>query len=154
MIKARMRESGALLGGELTGHFFFAERWYGFDDALYAAARLLEILAANREVPAAVLRALPQGVATPELRLALDEEAAAELMTRVVARAPALGGRRTELDGLRIDYSDSWGLVRASHTTPSLVFRFEGDDQDALLRVQARFRALLLDLEPSLAIPF
>ena len=154
VMKARMRETGALLGGELTGHFFFAEGWYGFDDGLYAAARLLELLSRHEAAPAQVLSALPRGVTTPELRLPLAEEVAAALMERVLAAAHRLGGAANDLDGLRVDYPDGWGLVRASHTTPSLVFRFEGDDEAALLRVQARFRALLLDLEPSLAIPF
>ena len=154
MIKARMRASGALLGGELTGHFFFAEGWYGFDDALYAAARLLAILSARPEPPAEILRALPQGVATPELRLALPTSTAETLMARVLARAPELGGRVIDLDGLRVDYPDAWGLVRVSNTTPHLVFRFEGDDSAALARAKGRFRKLLLDLEPSLAIPF
>jgi phosphomannomutase/phosphoglucomutase len=154
MIKTRMRESGALLGGELTGHFFFADRWFGFDDALYAAARLVQLLAGGEGSPAEQLSALPRGVATPELRLPLPEEAVAALMARVLERAPLLGGEPLDLDGLRVDYPDGWGLVRASHTVPSLVFRFEGDDEAALSVVQARFGALLLDLEPSLALPF
>lgn len=153
LVRRRMRESGALLGGELTGHLFFADRWYGFDDALYAAARLLAILAASPP-EALVLAALPRGCVTPELRIPLSEGVAEELMERLAGRRDALGGRQVAIDGLRVDYDDGWGLVRASHTLPSLVLRFEGDSPAALEAVQSRFRNILLDLEPALKLPF
>lgn len=155
LIKARMRQTGALLAGEMSGHIFFKERWYGFDDALYAAARLLEILAADERPIAAVFRALPDAVNTPELRVELEEGEHFAFMDRLAARSEYFtGARLTRIDGLRADYDDGWGLVRASNTTPSLVLRFEAKDGAVLKRIQEQFKALMLAIRPDLHLPF
>ncbi|MGE3773083.1 MAG: phosphomannomutase/phosphoglucomutase [Gammaproteobacteria bacterium] len=154
LIKSKMAETGALLGGEMSGHICFKERWYGFDDALYAAARLLEILVNATQSPEQVFAALPDGVATPELKIPLPEERHTEFMERVGALADFPDGEITEIDGLRVDLPNCWGLVRPSNTTPSLVLRFEGDDADALDEIKDRFRHLLLAVDPDLELPF
>jgi phosphomannomutase/phosphoglucomutase len=153
-IKAQMQETGALLGGEMTGHMFFAERWYGFDDAIYAAARLLEILTNTGRRPEQVFAELPDLHGTPELHLDMPESHHAEFMARVLASANFAPGEITLIDGLRVDYADRWGLIRPSNTTPCLVLRFEGDDHAALLAIQAQFRELLTTLDPTLTLPF
>ncbi len=154
LIKSKMKETGALLAGEMSGHIFFKERWYGFDDALYAAARLLEILIEQNKPPAAVFAELPGGVATPELRLDMPEERHAQFMQDLVSSAQFQTGEVFTVDGLRVDFKEGWGLVRASNTTPCLVLRFEGDHQAALKIVQERFREKLLALDPTLKLPF
>jgi len=154
LIKARMRETGALLAGEMSGHIFFKERWYGFDDALYTAARLTEILVREARPAARIFAELPGGVATPELRLDMPEAEHAAFMQRLIETADFADATISTIDGLRADFADGWGLVRPSNTTPCLVLRFEGDDEAALARVKARFRELLLGLDPDLALPF
>ncbi|MGR8920384.1 MAG: phosphomannomutase/phosphoglucomutase, partial [Gammaproteobacteria bacterium] len=154
LIKARMHETGALLAGEMSGHIFFKERWYGFDDALYSAARLLEILVNSDQSPVDVFAALPGGIATPELRLDMPESEHAAFMEKVLAAASFDDGEVSTIDGLRVDFADSWGLVRPSNTTPCLVLRFEGDDEQALEGVKERFRALLSGIDGSLELPF
>lgn len=154
LIKAEMLETGALLAGEMSGHIFFKERWYGFDDALYAAARLLEILINSDESPAEVFASLPGGVATPELRLDMPEEAHADFMQQVLAAANFENAQVTTVDGLRVDFSDCWGLIRPSNTTPCLVLRFEGDDEAALETVKGHFRDLLTGIDAGLSLPF
>lgn len=153
-IKAKMQETGALLAGEMSGHIFFKERWFGFDDALYACARLLEILAADGQKSAAVFAQLPDGVSTPELNVLMAEGEHFRLMQRLLANARFGGARLITLDGLRVEFADGWGLVRASNTTPSLVLRFEADDAEALRRIQDEFRQQLLGLDPELDLPF
>ncbi len=153
-IKSRMRESGAPLAGEMSGHIFFKERWYGFDDALYAAARLVEILVRDGRPPKAVFAELPGGVATPELRIDMPESRHAEFMAKLVANARFEGAELSTVDGLRVDLPKAWGLIRPSNTTPVLVLRFEADDQTSLAGIQERFRALIRQLDPSLKIPF
>lgn len=154
LIKARMQETGALLAGEMTGHIFFKERWYGFDDAIYSAARLLEIIVNSEQSPADLFAALPGGVATPELHLDMPEEMHAEFMAAIMAAAQFPEAEITTLDGLRVDFADSWGLIRPSNTTPCLVLRFEGDDEAALEGVKERFRALIAGIDDSLPLPF
>ncbi len=154
LIKAKMRETGAELAGEMSGHFFFQERWYGFDDGIYAAARLLEILAARPEAPGEVLAALPAGISTPEIKVVAPGEDPHGFVERFVAAADFSGARLSTIDGLRVDWPDGWGLVRASNTTPVLVLRFDADDQAALDRIQGEFRHRLLALDPELALPF
>lgn len=154
LIKSAMQETGALLAGEMSGHIFFKERWYGFDDALYSAARLCEILVNAKASAAEVFGALPGGVTTPELRLDMPETRHAEFMAEVLAAAKFDDGEVSTIDGLRVDFTDSWGLVRASNTTPCLVLRFEGDDEAALERVKQRFRELLGAVDASLDLPF
>jgi len=154
LIKAKMRETGAELAGEMSGHFFFKERWYGFDDGIYAAARLLEILAARSEPPAEVLSALPDGVSTPEIKVDAPGGDPHAFVERFRAKARFEGARLSTIDGLRVDWNDGWGLVRASNTTPVLVLRFDGDDAAALRRIQAAFREQLLAVQPDLQLPF
>jgi phosphomannomutase/phosphoglucomutase len=154
LMKAKMRETGALLGGEFSGHIFFKERWYGFDDAVYAATRLLEVLASDSRAPFELFEELPNSVSTPELRVGLAEGASFLLMRRLKELAHFPEARVSNLDGLRVEFEDSWGLVRPSNTTPALVFRFEGDSDPALERVKDRFRALLGEAAPHITAPF
>ncbi|UQQ10361.1 phosphomannomutase/phosphoglucomutase [Xanthomonas arboricola] len=159
LIKAKMRETDAELAGEMSGHFFFKERWYGFDDGIYAAARLLEILAQREETPSEVLDALPESVSTPEIKVPVDGDAHA-LVARFVERAqageesPFESARLSTIDGLRADFADGWGLVRASNTTPILVLRFEADTEDALQRIRGLFRSQLQALLPDHPLEF
>ena len=154
LIKARMRESGALLAAEMTGHLFFVERWYGFDDGLYAGARLLELLSRVDDI-AGVLDALPDSHATPELHIKTREGEGRELLARLKASAVFDGALDiVALDGLRVEYADGFGLVRASNTTPALMLRFEGDDEAALKRIQQDFRRVIEAAAPHLILPF
>ena len=155
LIKAKMRETHAELAGEMSGHFFFGERWYGFDDGIYAAARLLEILSIREETPTEVLNALPQGVSTPEIKVAApggDPHAFVERFVHTAVFDDT--ARRADIDGLRVDWPDGWGLVRASNTTPVLVLRFDADNADALARIQQAFREQLLAVDPELPLEF
>jgi len=144
LIKEKLRETNAPLAGEMSGHLFFNDRWYGFDDGLYAAARLLEILAADDRPVSAVFAALPEPVATPEIRVDLQEGEPHRLMHALMAHAEAFDEATvTTIDGLRVDFADGWGLVRASNTQPCLVMRFEGSDATALARIRDRFEGLI-----------
>jgi phosphomannomutase / phosphoglucomutase len=158
LIKAKMRETGAALAGEMSGHFFFADnnRWYGFDDGVYAAARLLEILAGDIEerAPSEIFDALPKSVSTPEIRLPLPEGVPARFMEAFRAKAVFEDARITTLDGVRADWPDGWGLVRASNTSAALVFRFDADSARALERVKQAFRQQLHAVEAKLPLPF
>ena len=154
LIKAKMRETGAELAGEMSGHFFFGERWFGFDDGIYAAARLVEILSGRAEPPEDVLAALPNGVSTPEIKVDAPNGDPHAFVERFRAAAQFEGARASTIDGLRVDWTDGWGLVRASNTTPVLVMRFDADSEDALKRIQGEFRAQLLALAPELQLPF
>ena len=154
LIKAKMRETGAELAGEMSGHFFFQERWYGFDDGLYAAARLLEILAARADTPSEVLDALPNALSTPELKVPVPAANAHDIVARFAADVHFEGARLTTIDGLRADWEDGWGLLRASNTTPVLVLRFEADNQQALERIKDDFRARLATIAPELTATF
>ncbi|HTD28973.1 MAG TPA: phosphomannomutase/phosphoglucomutase, partial [Xanthomonadaceae bacterium] len=154
LIKAKMKETGAELAGEMSGHFFFKERWYGFDDAIYAAARLLEILATRDQDADAVFAELPKGFSTPELKVALAEGENYAFIDKFRERAKFEGARVATIDGVRADWPDGWGLVRASNTTPVLVMRFDADTPAALERIQKVFRQQLLALKPDFALPF
>jgi phosphomannomutase/phosphoglucomutase len=154
LIKAKMRETEAELAGEMSGHFFFKERWYGFDDGIYAAARLLEILAARPQAPGDVLNALPDGVSTPEIKVDAPDENPHAFVDKFRNSAKFEGGRLSTIDGLRADWPDGWGLVRASNTTPVLVLRFDADNKEALVRIQQAFREQLLAVDPGLNLPF
>ncbi|MGO4221701.1 phosphomannomutase/phosphoglucomutase [Lysobacter sp. TAF61] len=154
LIKAKMRETDAELAGEMSGHFFFKERWYGFDDGIYAAARLLEILAAQPRSPSETLNALPNGVSTPEIKVDAPDGDPHTFVDRFRDEARFEGARLSTIDGLRVDYADGWGLVRASNTTPVLVMRFDADSAEALARIKADFRSQLLALKPDLVLPF
>lgn len=154
LIKAKMRETEAELAGEMSGHFFFRERWYGFDDALYAAARLLEILSTRSETPQEVFDTLPKGVSTPELKIQVEEGEQYAFIEKFLASAKFEGARIATIDGLRADWPDGWGLVRASNTTPVLVLRFDAKDAEALERIKQAFREQLLAVQPKLVLPF
>jgi phosphomannomutase/phosphoglucomutase len=154
LIKAKMRETEAELAGEMSGHFFFAERWYGFDDGIYAAARLLEILAASTQSPSEVLKALPNGISTPEIKVDAPDGDPHVFVERFREQARFEGARLSTIDGLRVDWPDGWGLVRASNTTPVLVLRFDADTQEGLARIQEAFRTQLLLVKPDLVLPF
>jgi phosphomannomutase/phosphoglucomutase len=153
-IKKKLQESGAALAGEMSGHFFFRERWYGFDDALYAGARLLEILSREAD-PGAVLEALPDAVNTPELHLKLVEGENYALIEKLGKTARFQGAREViTIDGLRVEYPDGFGLARPSNTTPVVVLRFEADDEAALKRIQGDFRRAILAVKPDAKLPF
>ena len=147
LIKAKMREIGALISGEMSGHIFFGERWYGFDDATYTAARMLEILSRSKD-PSAVLDALPTSFSTPELNVACAEGEPPRVVAALQASAQFPGAVINTIDGLRADYPDGFGLVRASNTTPVLVLRFEGHTAEALHRIETDFMAALRAVKP------
>ncbi|WP_302139612.1 phosphomannomutase/phosphoglucomutase [Halomonas alkalicola] len=153
LIKARMKETGALLAGEMSGHIFFKERWYGFDDGLYGAARLLEILSRQDLDADAFFNRYPQDIGTPEINITVTDETKFDLVARL-AREGEFGeeGVKTTLDGIRVDYPDGWGLCRASNTTPVLVLRFEGKSETALERIKAQFAAALARVAPELDV--
>jgi phosphomannomutase/phosphoglucomutase len=154
LIKAKLRETGALLAGEMSGHTFFKERWYGFDDALYGGARLLEILSKEADSNAC-LKALPNAPSTPELHWALDEGEPHALVQRLQASKPFPGAQRVlTIDGVRVEYADGFGLARASNTTPVIVIRFEADNAAALERIKTDFRAVLQPLKPDAPLPY
>lgn len=159
LMKAKMRETDAELAGEMSGHFFFKERWFGFDDGLYAAARLLEILAQRDETPSEVLDELPDSISTPELNIAVESGTPHALVSLFVSAAqgedsPFFGARLSTIDGLRADFPDGWGLLRASNTTPVLVLRFEGNDEAALERIKTLFREQLQPMLPGVELGF
>ena len=154
LVKAKMKETGALLAGEMSGHIFFKERWYGFDDGLYAGARLLEILSQVND-PNATLNDLPDAVSTPELHIKTEEGENHALIARLRTEAKFDGAREIiTIDGLRVEYADGFGLMRPSNTTPVIVLRFEADDAAGLKRIQEDFRKVLLKANPALKLPF
>ena len=156
LIKAKMRDTGAELAGEMSGHFFFKERWYGFDDGIYAGARLMEILAGDLEerTPEELFATCPKGVSTPELKVEMAEGENYRFIEVFRQKASMGDATLTTIDGVRADWSDGWGLVRASNTTPTLVLRFDADNEAALARIKKVFRAQLLAADPSLKLSF
>jgi phosphomannomutase/phosphoglucomutase len=154
LVKAKLRETGAPLAGEMSGHVFFKERWFGFDDGLYAGVRLLEILSRAADANA-VLEALPDSSSTPELNIGMQEGEPFALIEDLRHNAQFSGAREIiTIDGLRVEYADGFGLARPSNTTPVVVLRFEADDNAALERIQADFRRVLNAARPGLALPF
>lgn len=153
-MRARMQETGAPLGGEFSGHFFIAERWFGFDDALYAAARVLEVLSADNRPVSEQFAELPASPATPEYYLHLGEGESEAVMRALEQAANFEDAELVRVDGLRVEFSDGWGLVRPSNTTASLAFRFEADNDAALARVQDRLRDWLVRAAPGVTPPF
>ena len=151
LIKAKMREVGAPLGGEMSGHIFFKERWYGFDDGTYAGCRLLEILSRHPD-PSAVLDALPTSFSTPELNVKCEEGEPHRIVAELVQKASFPEARVSTIDGLRVDWPDGFGLVRASNTTPVLVLRFEGHTQEAMHRIEGEMLSLLRSVKPDAKI--
>lgn len=154
LIKQKMKETDSALAGEMSGHFFFSERWYGFDDGIYAAARLLEILASHPDGPVDAMANLPQSTSTPEIKIPLKEGEPALIVEKFTANAKFDGARLTTIDGVRADFDDGWGLVRASNTTPCLVLRFEGDSEAAMTRIAEEFKKQLLAIKGDLRLPF
>jgi phosphomannomutase/phosphoglucomutase len=154
LIKAKLKETGALLAGEMSGHTFFKERWYGFDDALYGGARLLEVLSKEQDANR-VLKSLPNAPSTPELHWKLEEGEPHTLVAKLQASRPFPGAERIlTIDGVRVEYADGFGLARASNTTPVIVIRFEADNPAALERIKRDFRAALQPLKPSAPLPY
>lgn len=154
LIKAKMRETNAALAAEMSGHFFFKERWYGFDDALYAGARLLELVTKQPLSSYELFKTLPDSVNTPEINLSVSEEEKFTLIDTLIKQGDFESNQITTIDGMRVDFNDGWGLVRASNTTPCLVLRFEADNQAALDRIQSNFKAALSKAAPYLSLPF
>ena len=153
-IKSKLKESGAALAGEMSGHIFFNDRWGGFDDGLYAGARLCELLAATSQTPGEVFSSLPNTVNTPELRLEMNEGEHYALMDELVANARFDDARVSKIDGIRVDFADGFGLIRPSNTTPTLIMRFESRTREGLETIQQRFRQLLLETRSTLQLPF
>jgi phosphomannomutase/phosphoglucomutase len=153
-MKEKMLETGALLGGEFSGHIFFGERWFGFDDGLYAAARLAEILSTYGESLDEAVAGLPATVNTPEILIPVDEGYKFRLMEAITRQADFPNGRLNTLDGLRVDFPSGWGLVRASNTSAALTARFEADSEEELESIKQQFRDLIDSVDPSLELPF
>lgn len=154
LIKAKLAETNAPLAGEMSGHTFFKERWYGFDDGLYTAARLLEILSRYQD-PSAVLEALPKDVSTPELKLEMNEGEPHAFVERLINEGQFPSAKEhITIDGIRAEYEDGFGLARASNTTPVVVLRFEAQNEAALARIQQEFKAAIHQLRPDLTLPF
>ncbi|MFC3286239.1 phosphomannomutase/phosphoglucomutase [Litchfieldella rifensis] len=145
LIKARMKETGALLAGEMSGHIFFTERWLGFDDGLYAAARLVEILASQELDADEFFARYPQDVSTPEVNVSVSDETKFDIVSHVAQHGFFGDGVKSTLDGVRVDFDDGWGLCRASNTSPVLVLRFEGKDEAAMSRIRECFVANLTE---------
>jgi len=154
LIKGKMKEVGAALAGEMSGHTFFKERWYGFDDGLYAGARLLEILSRHDDA-SSVLDGLPDALSTPEIAVPCAEGEHHALVAKLVAEAKFPGATEiVKIDGLRVEYPDGFGLARGSNTTPTVVLRFEADNAAALERIKGEFRRVLVAAKPGIALPF
>ena len=153
-VKAKLKETGAALAGEMSGHIFFKERWYGFDDGVYAGARLIEILSKMSETPQQVFDALPNSINTPELRIDFAEGEHYTFMDKLKEVADFGDASVSKIDGLRVDYNDGFGLIRPSNTTPILVLRFEADTEVALTRIQNEFAAAIKSIDSSIITPF
>lgn len=153
-MKDKMAETGALLGGEFSGHIFFKERWFGFDDGMYAAARLIEILSTTDPDLDLQLQAFPESIGSPELKVETTEEKKFAIIEQLINQGQFGEGKISTLDGVRVDFSDGWGLVRASNTTPALILRFEADDEESMERIKALFRDQLHSIDQSLQFGF
>ena len=153
-IKAKMKETGAELAGEMSGHIFFRERWFGFDDGLYSAARMLEILSKRNQPASDVFAELPDSVNTPELQIMFEEGEHYRFMEKFKQQADFDGADIITIDGMRVNFPQGWGLIRPSNTTPCLVLRFEADSEAALEEIKAKFRQEIAKLDDSLRLPF
>ena len=154
LIKAKMQETKALLAGEMSGHVFFKDRWFGFDDGLYTAARLIELLVCSGESLYTLCNKLPENFATPELVIKSSETAKCTIIEKLIAMVNEKSAQITTIDGLRLDFADCWGLVRSSNTTPNLIARFEAIDLVSLDKIKRKFKNYLLAIDASLLIPF
>jgi phosphomannomutase/phosphoglucomutase len=153
-MKAKMRETGALLGGEFSGHYYIKERWYGFDDGIYAAARLLELLSVDMRAFSEIVEELPTSEATAELHLPVPLDRQVEVMQTLQAKARFPDAKLIDIDGLRVEFAGGWGLVRASDTEPAISFRFEANDRATLDEIKAKFRKVMSEAVPDLVPPF
>ena len=155
LIKSKLRETGAPLAGEMSGHIFFKDRWYGFDDGMYAGARMLELLSKG-DNPSRVLESLPDSISTPEINVALEREGENHKLIASLQKSARFEGATdvNTIDGLRVEYPDGFGLMRASNTTPVIVLRFEADSDAGLARIQAEFKKVLLGAKPDARVPF
>jgi len=153
-MKTKMKETGAILGGELSGHVFISERWYGFDDGIYAAARIMEIMSLREQDLDSIFESFPIQPSTPELKLKVAEEKKFTFMKRLIVEGEFGDGRITTIDGLRVDFADGWGLVRASNTSPNLTLRFEADSENSLARIKSVFKQQMNKIDPQLGIGF
>jgi len=155
LIKQKLKETGAPLGGEMSGHVFFKDRWYGFDDGLYAGARMLELLS-KVDNPSKLLESLPDSISTPEIHVDLEREGENHKVIEGLQKSARFEGATdvNTIDGLRVEYPDGFGLMRASNTTPVIVLRFEADNDAALARIQREFKKVLLSARPDARVPF
>lgn len=154
-IKNKMKETGALLAGEMSGHIFFKERWFGFDDGLYAAARMLEILSADPRPVSEIFNELPNDISTPEITVKLKKDGEQHVfIEKFVQQSNFADAELSTIDGVRADYKYGWGLVRASNTTPSLVIRFEAEDENKLNQIKQDFKKQILAVDSSINLPF
>jgi phosphomannomutase/phosphoglucomutase len=154
LIKKKMKQTGALLAGEMSGHIFFKERWFGFDDGIYSAARLLEILSKEKSTAEELFATFPNDISTPEINIHVTEESKFSIIDALHDAKWGEGADLTTIDGVRVDYAKGWGLVRASNTTPVLVLRFEADDEAELQRIKDVFKVQLKRVAPDLQLPF
>ncbi len=153
-MKSKMLETKALLGGELSGHLFIGERWYGFDDGVYAAARIMEIMSLREQDLDSIFESFPAPLSTPELKIPIAEESKFNFMKRLVLEGKFDEGRLTTIDGLRVDFENGWGLVRASNTSPALTLRFEADSEEALAKIKAQFKQEIQKIDADLSFEF
>ena len=149
-----MKETGAALAGEMSGHIFFKERWYGFDDGLYSAARMLEILSNKEGSSSKIFNALPDSCNTPEIQITFEEGEHHVFMDKFKSMANFENADITTIDGMRVTWDKGWGLIRPSNTTPCLVLRFEAEDEDSLIEVQKYFREQILAVDSSVDVSF
>lgn len=154
LVKAFMKKENAALAGEMSGHLFFKNRWFGFDDALYSACRLLEILSNSSESVSSQFGTIPNSLNTPEIKIMLEEDKKFIFMKQFIEKAKFETGQIISIDGLRVEFENGWGLLRASNTTPCLVTRFEADNEQSLKDIQALFKIQLLEIDENLDIPF
>jgi phosphomannomutase/phosphoglucomutase len=154
LIKQKIKQTGAPLAGEMSGHVFFKERWFGFDDGLYTGARLLEIISQTDASVHDVFAALPNGVSTPEINVAMADDKKFQFVAGLIAQASFPEGKLIDIDGIRVEFADGWGLLRCSNTTPCLVLRFEADDEVALQRIKDLFKQEMVRMEPGLVLGF
>jgi phosphomannomutase len=154
IVKGIMKKENAALAGEMSGHLFFKDRWYGFDDALYSACRLLEILSRSSQTVSEQFAAIPNSISTPEIKIPIQEEKKFEFMQQFMKEAVFPEARLNCIDGIRVEFEKGWGLIRASNTTPCLVARFEADDDAGLAQIQALFKEQLKKINAELFLPF
>ena len=154
LIKKKMKETGALLAGEMSGHIFFKERWFGFDDGIYSAARLLEILSKRQVTAEELFETFPNDISTPEINIDVTDESKFSIIEALHDAQWGEAAELTSIDGVRVDYPHGWGLVRASNTTPVLVLRFEAETEAELQRIKDVFHAQLKRVAPDLQLPF